>query len=131
MNAETAATIENFLSLAESQENYHRSRWSQPSNDPEEEATHSKLASEFSRLAEFLRDLGNERTGPPQATGLLAVTPKDLEGLPEEVKDELSMSDADKLHHTILGLAEASRCCRYSPPSSRCSLRLRRFFKLR
>ncbi len=108
MNAETFASIEGFLSLAEGQESFHRTRLSQSSNDPEEADAHSRLAGEFSRLANFLRNLQDERPDAPQATGLLALTAEDLEGLPEEVINELNVSKASKLHFTILELAESN-----------------------
>lgn len=77
------------------------------------EATQGKFRSLAADLAEADKVLDEAAVRPLSSPGQansgrlkLALTPEDIEGLPDDVLKELSISDADKTEFAILGLME-------------------------
>lgn len=109
MSAQPTENIDNFIELVNSQSAFHRDKAEQYADQPDRAAHHRRLSNQFALLGLFL--MGLSKDGPTSSaaqnrkgTSLLALTPEDLDGLPPEVLAELNVSDADRLHFTILDI---------------------------
>ena len=105
MSAQPSENIEHFLDFVKGQIRFHRIKAETfAEKHPPRAAKHQQFADEFSSLADFLSErpaLSNHHS-----PGILALTPEDLEGLPQELLEEINVSDADRLHFTIRDVLE-------------------------
>lgn len=78
-----------------------------PANKKRMEA-HREMASKFTDLWAFLTAVLLDGTAAPHrpAQLRLALTPDEIEGLPQELLDELSISEADKADFAVLSVVD-------------------------
>jgi hypothetical protein len=80
------------------------------SASPGKQKFHNALKQKFEALRDYLIEQGNvsTREAPRLSTKTvrLSLTPNDLEGLPEELVKELSISDGDRTEFTLLNILE-------------------------
>jgi hypothetical protein len=104
--------LDSYLSFVKEQQGLHEKLARKFADQVWRQDLHIGTAAKFSSLAEDLilaqKQLDNfsEQASSRAIRSLdkLSLTPEDLEGLPEDLIKELSVSDADKLEFQIIGL---------------------------
>ena len=82
--------------------------------EPKRQKLHLDSADKFKALAAALEEAEKALNGVPAASRIrplqlrLSLTQEDVEGLPEELVKELSISDADRTEFAILNLVDES-----------------------
>jgi hypothetical protein len=102
------------LSLVKEQMEFHQRMVGRYTTDPFRVALHNATAAKFQALEADLLEademLDRPATlatqAPSNGVMRLALIPKEVEGLPEELLKELSISDGDKTEFTILSIIE-------------------------
>lgn len=106
------SNLENYLPFVKEQQGLHEKLARRFEEQPWRRDLHVNTANRLAALAEDL--LGSQRAleearehaaKPERRSSVpLPLTPEDIEGLPEELVKELSISDADKLEFQIISL---------------------------
>ncbi len=103
MNQSTV-NLEKLRLFVKGQRDFHIERAEIYSHNNFRKNKHLETAKEFDELLEYLE---SAHTRPlPKGQLVLALTPDDLDGLPEELVSELSISSADKAEFVVLSVME-------------------------
>ena len=101
-----------FIAFLQDQIDFHKKsveRYADETN-PYRSAKHQKTAADFRDLRDFilLLDKKLEKTEKAARRPPLALSPEDIEGLPQEQIDQLSLTSADKAEFSIMAMLETS-----------------------
>jgi hypothetical protein len=103
--------LDSLISFVNEQISFHdrRAKWLK-GEKPQNAKKHAETAEVFRQLHKFLLEKNEEgpivKKKPPKQQLKLSLTPAEIEGLPEELMQELSISSADKAEYAILNLME-------------------------
>jgi hypothetical protein len=117
-------TLAEFLPFVKEQAAFHDKKAKQIKADPKRSKFHTSQAERLREMATAMADVQARLekqasqptpptpTPPPQVPASAtpdpsALLPNDLEGLPQELLDELSISETDKLGFAVLSIIEA------------------------
>ncbi len=101
--------IEEYIDFVNSQLAFHSKRAANSSYNSTRQLLHKQTADKFSNLKKFLENC-KDNTGhvafdkPRQ----LSLSWEEIDGLPEELLSELSVTDSDKLDYSIVSLVDQS-----------------------
>lgn len=100
--------IAEFIEFVNQQSAFHARQAIRYVDDPRRSELHSNTATRFSSLAEFLVELQKSPAArhfdAESRNARLSLTWEEVEGLPDELLEELSISDSDKSDFNIISL---------------------------
>lgn len=103
------------IEFVKSQQAFHERQALRFSDDLRRKGLHTDTSEKFKLLADYLSEVGerlasgatvNSGAELPDGKYRLALTRDEVEGLPEELMSELSVSDADKAEFNIIALID-------------------------
>ncbi len=104
--------IEVFIAFLQEQIDFHKKMSERFAGDinPYRSAKHKETAADFRDLRDFILSLekNTQNVNRPTSRPLLTLSPEDIEGLPEEQIEHLSITSSDKAEFSILAMLEAS-----------------------
>lgn len=99
--------LEKLVSFVNEQLAFHESRATVYKNTPARQKKHVETAEGMRAVLEYINKTNVEPKNSQKPKQLrLSLTPADLEGIPEELVEELSISGVDRVEFTILALLE-------------------------
>lgn len=98
--------VEKFLPFVKSQHDFHERKSGKFPSGDRRNRLHEGTANNFDELYQFLVSLREKRVSSARATKGLHLSWNELEDLPEELLEELSLTEADKLEYSIAELIE-------------------------
>ena len=99
--------IRDYLPFVKSQGDFHYRQSERFADDERRHAFHYSTAQKFYGLLDLLKDF-KDWSRPPQQTGTgLIVSPGELKDLPEELIQELSVTESDKIDYSIVELVNS------------------------
>lgn len=98
--------IEKFTSFVKSQGDFHRRQAERFKHDERRNSLHSGTAGTFEELYDFLLFLKAENIEKSRSVNPLSLSWLEIEGLPQELIDELSITESDKLDFSIVELID-------------------------
>ncbi|HET6906556.1 MAG TPA: hypothetical protein VFH52_06385 [Rhodanobacteraceae bacterium] len=101
-------TIAEIIAFCKAQSAYHTKRAAWRNIKPEAEASHKKFSAQFDAAVRLLERLPSQNpageSGQSAQSDLFAIDPFDLDGLPEDLVSELTISRADQEDAQIIQL---------------------------
>lgn len=95
-----------LIAFVKDQEEFHRTRAEAFKDKTFRRDKHLETAAKLNGVLRFLEASSQKRRSPEQIS--FHLTPEDIDGLPEELLSELSITEADKAEFAILGIFEES-----------------------